>query len=83
VYNIKMSNRKHIGLIGLKYGFSVSFHCEQTFFDKTECYALWVLSQDSIFFKTCKDLCTPPKHLTDIKYEPHGVEIQILGQFSS
>jgi hypothetical protein len=33
-------------------------------------------------FKTPKHLCATPKHLTEIKYVPHGDETRIVGLFS-
>jgi hypothetical protein len=44
---------------------------------------LEVLNRNSIFFKTLKNLYTTLKHLTEIEYQPHMVEIRIFGLFSS
>jgi hypothetical protein len=41
-----------MGLTGMKYGFPVSFYREQTIFGKIEGQHIWVLSRNSIFFKT-------------------------------
>jgi hypothetical protein len=43
-------------IAGLKYGFPTRFCRDQAFFDKTEGWPLWVLSQNMIFFKTSKKI---------------------------
>jgi hypothetical protein len=54
-----------MGLKGLKYIFSDCFYPEQTFFDKIKGLNPWILSQNSIFFRTPKTLCATPKLLTE------------------
>jgi hypothetical protein len=43
-----------MGLKGMKYRFSAHFHREHTLVGKTE-GPIWVLSRNSIFFKTSKN----------------------------
>jgi hypothetical protein len=64
-------------LTGMKYRFSARFHRVQTFFVKTEGWPLWVLSRNSIFFKTPKN-CTTLKYLSKIECGLHGDEIWTL-----
>jgi hypothetical protein len=62
-------------LTGMKDGFPASFHHEQAFSVKLKAKTFWVLSRNSIFFKTPKNLYTTTKRLTDIEYRPHRDEI--------
>jgi hypothetical protein len=74
MYITKMSKRDNMGLTGLKYVFSPSFHHEHTFFGKTK---------GVYFFKTSKTLCTVTYFLTETEYGSHGDEIRISSQFLS
>jgi hypothetical protein len=62
-----------------KYGFPASsFSREPMFLGKLKANSCGVLSQNLIFFKTTKTLCTTLKRLTEIEYESHINEIRIF-----
>jgi hypothetical protein len=66
---------RNMGVMGKKYGVSVSFSSKLTIFSKTVGSHLCILSENLIFFKTHKNSYTRPLYITDLEYGDHGRKI--------